>query len=56
MSNCGCCGRELGTDVAGTADGLWCVDCIGHVLKGGALWDRTWFAQHGNECPFQVKD
>lgn len=35
---------------------MWCLDCAGHVLKDGAPWDRTWFAQHnGEDCPFEEK-
>ena len=49
---CGCCGRPSGNSWISEP---WCRDCSGHVLKlGGAQWDRTWFAQTGQECPFQI--
>lgn len=48
-SYCGCCGREIeqGTDE-------WCIDCLRqHVDTNAARSeDRTWFAQHGTDCPF----
>jgi len=44
---CGCCGNE--TD----ADRLWCDRCEGHVSDAFvSIWDRTYFAQHGTDCPF----
>ena len=48
---CGCCGRELD----GNSD-LWCKRCAEHVHpdRGVRLWDRTYFAQHGKYCPFQI--
>ena len=41
---CGCCARDCW--------GLWCDDCVLHVLTRGPLWDRTYFAQFGLPCPF----
>lgn len=50
---CGCCGREItADDLPGMP--LWCDDCRPHLAASPHLWDRTWFAQHGTECPFQV--
>lgn len=47
---CGCCGREC--------SGNWCQDCRAeHVLPwqpGLALHERTYFAQHAADCPYQV--
>ena len=51
---CGCCGREIG---AGTrTDPEWCADCKPHLRRGPlfAPWQRTYFAQHGKDCPWQV--
>lgn len=48
---CGCCGREI-------KHGEWCLKCSKHLLPastGLAMWDRTWFAQFGTDCPFQVR-
>lgn len=49
---CGCCGNEISEDL------LWCNQCMGHLLPDRddqdhyrCMWDRTWFAQHGTECP-----
>jgi hypothetical protein len=47
-SYCGCCGRAFFTD------GWWCSGCQDHVAGEGPLWERTYFAQHGVSCPFQV--
>ena len=35
----------------------WCDDCMAHILPGRpggftAPHDRTYFAQHGEDCPF----
>lgn len=43
---CGCCGRL-------SPDYLFCEACHQHVAREGHLWERTWFAQHGTDCPFQ---
>ena len=46
---CGCCGNEI-------PYGEWCLRCTQHLLpKGIPDWERTWFAQHGTDCPFQLK-
>lgn len=44
---CGCCETEA------TVDGWWCERCFGHVLRTGRVEERTYFAQHGEDCPFQ---
>lgn len=48
-SFCGCCGREIeqGTDE-------WCIDCLREHIDTNAARpeDRTYFAQHGLDCPF----
>ncbi len=50
---CGCCGREIPGGFI--SDPIWCTDCKRHILPGsGAPWNRTFYAQHRNECPFQV--
>lgn len=46
---CGCCGNETARE-----DDLWCPRCIGHVGSHGPLWERTWAAVTGEECPYQV--
>jgi hypothetical protein len=46
---CGCCGNEVEAD-----DHIWCVPCREHVGGQGSLWDRTWFAKHGTDCPYQA--
>jgi hypothetical protein len=51
---CGCCGKA--------AESLhWCNACIEHIgpretRSGRAidLWERTYFAQYGIPCPYQV--
>lgn len=48
-SFCGCCGRPFFTD------GWWCTNCQLHIRGDGPLWTRTYFAQHGISCPFQVQ-
>lgn len=47
---CGCCGNENNS-----SDVSFCTRCLGHVLPYGAGPDheRTWFAQHGTECPYE---
>jgi hypothetical protein len=53
---CGCCGREC--------KGEWCADCKAHLrqltLRPGlgcaldnAPWERTYYAQFGEDCPYQ---
>jgi hypothetical protein len=48
-SYCGCCGREMHPDYD------WCLLCRPHVAHAGPAWERTWLAQHGTGCPFQVR-
>lgn len=43
---CGCCGRPCDETV------LWCLDCAAHVGRRGQPHERTWFAMHGEDCPF----
>lgn len=46
---CGCCGQDC-------PDGeLWCLACRAHVGAGGRVCDRTYFAQHGVDCPYTPK-
>jgi predicted amidophosphoribosyltransferase len=54
---CGCCGNPN--------DGLdanFCARCLPHIKPfkkaWGDLqpWERTYFAQHGQDCPFQAED
>lgn len=49
---CGCCGREMGYLWSQFHD--FCVKCDPHVLKTGQLPDRTYYAQTGKECPYQM--
>lgn len=48
---CGCCGRSHKS-----GDIHWCKDCLAHVrpARYGAPWERTYFAQHGKDCPSSV--
>ena len=52
---CGCCGEQLHW-----ADfyKLWCRRCRGHVYPVVGVYvpthERTYFAQHGRPCPYQV--
>lgn len=48
---CGCCGRKCSGD--------WCKDCRGHIAAQPlgahvAFWEQTYFAVHGEHCPYQV--
>jgi hypothetical protein len=46
-SFCGCCGGPS------SRDGMWCNLCEKHVLKTSIPpWERTYFAQTGDTCPF----
>lgn len=46
---CGCCGRP-------GARGLWCQDCEQHLASSlRPPHERTYYAQHGEDCPLQVK-
>jgi hypothetical protein len=48
IESCGCCGRGI---LRGTSE--WCTDCLPHIdTNEGPLWQQTWFAQNGNDCPF----
>lgn len=49
---CGCCGRPC------AEPWLWCDDCLFHVELAGEkpLHERTWYAQHGELCPFIEDD
>ena len=52
---CGCCGCEIPPK---DEDLMWCKRCDKHVLHPKNRWipwhERTYFAQHGKDCPFQV--
>jgi predicted amidophosphoribosyltransferase len=48
-SYCGCCGDGPIPDTA-----EWCRRCVDHVSDDGPPWERTWSAQHGEPCLFQV--
>lgn len=54
---CGCCGNGItGKRPTGNPEPLWCAHCRGHVsARPVPLWERTWFAQHGTDCPRQVR-
>jgi len=48
---CGCCGRPCGLGRS------WCVLCGTFKHLGPPhlhAWDRTWFAQHAEPCPYQA--
>ena len=49
--SCLCCGGKL------RRNQLWCMQCKAHVILryGLAMEERTYFAQHGKDCPFQAK-
>jgi hypothetical protein len=49
-THCGCCGRPC--------VGPWCEDCRHHIIPSGLYspWDRTWYAQHDEPCPFQLRE
>lgn len=56
---CGCCGNEIPPKAASM---LWCGRCAGHVMRRSTyehrhipVWERTYFARTGQDCPFQVK-
>lgn len=35
---------------------LWCDECaVDHIGESGKLEDRTYFAQFGKDCPYQVR-
>lgn len=53
---CGCCGRAVrGSYLDSEREpGDWCSQCITHLGKKGAPWERTYFALHGADCPWQV--
>ena len=52
MSFCGCCGRVCRNEAE------WCFKCRGHVVQDADLrlppWERTFGAQHGTDCPYEV--
>lgn len=57
---CGCCGNEIGQSTRSDPD--WCARCRSHVLPyrrevtgcRTPACELTWFAQTGEDCPFQV--
>lgn len=50
--HCGCCGNPI------AENDIWCAKCSkpGHLLKRGYLYERTWFAQFGTDCPFTLPE
>lgn len=51
---CGCCGNSINPGTRSDPD--WCARCRTHVAGGVApAWERTWYARHRAECPFQVR-
>lgn len=51
---CGCCGHEI--SATRPVDSDWCGLCESHLdpLTSMASWNRTYFAQFGKPCPYQV--
>lgn len=57
---CGCCGNPIGANAR--TDNDWCSRCRPHIARarrevGGCftpVWERTYFAQTGEDCPWQV--
>jgi len=49
---CGCCGREVFDSASLFA---WCAQCLSHLAQPASNppWERTYYAQHGKDCPFQ---
>ena len=55
---CGCCGADLGHSREILQ---WCEACEAHLAPEvfpvlgcpTPAWDRTWFAQHGTDCPYE---
>lgn len=46
-ANCACCGRP--------SDGeLWCNDCELHVDPTKPFFERTYYAQYKEDCPYQI--
>lgn len=43
---CGCCGQDCPD-----GDG-WCLPCRAHVGTTGPIEERTYWAQHGVDCPY----
>lgn len=51
---CGCCGNEIGNSTR--SDPHWCQRCLPHIKRHtwAPPWERTFFAQHKRDCPYQV--
>lgn len=52
---CGCCGNGIGRSTRSDPD--WCRRCKPHVRTYPASlppWERTYYAQHKRDCPYQV--
>lgn len=51
---CGCCGNEIGRSTRTDPD--WCKRCKPHIRHYPRVppWLRTYFAQHREDCPYQV--
>lgn len=48
---CGCCGTEISNY------DIWCKRCKSHVIPSSEyynVWDRTFLAQFGKPCPYQI--
>lgn len=49
-SFCGCCGCQI-------QHGEWCLPCSKHLMHAKGyipMWERTYFAQFGMDCPYQA--
>lgn len=45
---CGCCGTQSASD--------WCRRCREHIAPPNRPeYERNYYAQHGEECPYQVE-
>lgn len=51
---CGCCGNQIIHDPSADSEPQWCLRCLNHITADGLPHDRTYFAQHGADCPYQV--
>lgn len=60
--HCGCCGRCGSQRWAGGLTGDWCRACTQHLaparINGEHVppWDRTYYAQHKQPCPFESEE
>lgn len=51
ITYCGCCGAQLPILSIGDE---WCKNCKLHVGSYGELYNRTYFALTGHECPYET--